>query len=161
MKPQDYLTDTKITVLLNTLDFQLNEIQRQQDHEQQIFQWAMSFLLTLFGAIMALFGVTTTTQFPVIIKILASVIVVFPIVFSMYWIFRLSAQAVNNAIAAERIQSFLLLFHPNYYGPEALYPQEWRGNLAKDIRKRRTPLYYAITMVMMTACLEISIWTLL
>jgi hypothetical protein len=106
----------------------------------------------------ALFDITIIT---VIIKVLTSVMVALPVIFSMYWIFRLSTQAVNNAAVVERIQNLLLLFHPDYYGPESPYPQAWQGNLTKNLRKRRTPVYYAATMATMTACVLISIWVVL
>ena len=161
MPSHEQLTDTKITILLNALDFQLHEIQRRQDREQQIFQWSTSLLLAIFGVVAALFSTTTTTPFPFIVKVLASLMVGLPILFSIYWIFRLSHQATNNAATVERIQNILLLFDSSYYGPKSPYPQEWQGKLTRNLRQRRTPLYYALTLGTMTVCVVLSIWLVL
>lgn len=161
MQPLGQLTDTKVTILLNALDFQLHEIQRRQDREQQIFQWSTSLLLTIFGVVTALYSTTSTTPFPALIKVLASLMVSLPILFSTYWIFRLSSQAVNNAATVERIQNLLLLFDTSYYGAESPYPQTWHGSLARNLRKRRTPLYYALILGTMALCVVLAIWVVL
>ncbi len=157
----DQLTDREVTILLNALDFQLSEIQRRQDREQQIFQWSTSVLLAVFGVVTALYGTTATTSFPNTIKFLASLMVILPIVASIYWIFRLSSQAVNNARTVERLQELLFLFHTGYYGAISPYPQSWRGNLAHNLRHRRTPVYYGLILATMMICVVLSVWIVL
>jgi hypothetical protein len=158
---QDYSTDTKVTILLNALDFQLNEIQRRQEKEQQIFQWATSLLLAVFGSIIALRSNTAALPSPFVVKTLASVMIVLPILFSVQWIFRLSSQATNNAGAVERLQNLLHLFDPDYYGPQSPYPQTWEGRLKLNLRERKTPIYYAAVMIIMTICVVLSVWLIL
>lgn len=155
------LTDHKVTVLLNLLDFQLHEIQRRQDREQQLFQWSTSLLLAIFGVVTALFGTTAQTPFPDTIKLLASIMVLLPISFTIYWIFRLSSQAVQNAATVERIQELLLLFDTTYYGATSPYPGSWQGNFATDLRRRRTPMYYAIILSTMAVCVVLLLWLVL
>jgi hypothetical protein len=161
MKTQDYLTDTKVNILLNALDFQIKEIQRRQDREQVIFQWSTSMLLAIFAAIIALAGHISSTTYPVILKTLASVMVSFPILFSIFWIFRLSEQATNNAGVVEVIEDILYLFEEGYYGPKSPYPKAWEGNLKHNLEKRRTPIYYCLVLITMTICVVISIWLML
>jgi hypothetical protein len=158
---QDYSTDTKVTILLNALDFQLNEIQRRQDREQQIFQWATSLLLAVFGSIIALRSNTAALPSPFVVKTLASVMIVLPILFSVQWIFRLSSQATNNAGAVERLQNLLHLFDPEYYGSQSPYPQVWEGRLKLNLRERKTPVYYAAVMIIMTICVVLTLWLIL
>lgn len=155
---ENYLTDTKVSILLNTLDFQLKEIQRRQDREQQIFQWSTSLLLGILGVIIALSDRALSLQFLAMIKLLATIMVVMPIGFSILWILRLSRQAVGNAEVVERVEGLLHLFKNDYYGIQSPYPETWEGKLKHNLKQRRTPLYYSIVLVIMTSCVVIAIW---
>lgn len=161
MQKHESLTSDKITVLLNLLDFQLKEIQRRQDREQQIFQWSTSLLLGVFGAIIALAGNVSAIPTATTIKFLASLMILFPVLFSVFWIFRLSQQATHNAGVVDSIQQLLHLFETGYYGPESPYPQVWQGKLKGNLQQRRTPFYYSVVMITMVLCVVVTIWLVL
>ncbi|HMQ52078.1 MAG TPA: hypothetical protein PKE64_02050 [Anaerolineae bacterium] len=161
MQKHESLTADKITVLLNLLDFQLKEIQRRQDREQQIFQWSTSLLLGVFGAIIALAGNVSAAPTAMTIKILASLMILFPVLFSVFWIFRLSQQATHNAGVVDSIQQLLHLFETGYYGPESPYPPAWQGKLKGNLQQRKTPIYYSVVMVTMVLCVVVTIWLVL
>lgn len=158
---QERLSDAQVTILLHTLDFQLKEIQRRQEREQQIFQWASSLLLAVFGAAVTLHGSIATLPALDLIKLLASLMVLLPVLFSAGWILRLSGQAVGNAEVVNRIQTLLSLFDKTYYGAQSPYPSAWQDQLPANLRARRTPLFYVLVLVSMTLCVVTTIWILL
>jgi hypothetical protein len=151
----------RVTVLLQALDYQIGAIKAGEDREQQLFQWATSLLLTAFGVVVAFADSSSALRFPFVVKSLASVLVTVPVILTIVWIFRRSKGSANNAKAIERIEKALRLFEQGYYGTDSPYPQEWEGGLVLSRGHRKTPLYYALVIGLMTVCVVAAVWLVL
>lgn len=151
----------KIQILLKLLDEQVKNIERSEEQEQRLFQWATSLLLAAFGVIMALADKSGVFSSPVIIKLIATTIVVVPVLLSIFWIFRRSQRSVKNAESVVRIEKLLHLFDEQFFGTHSPYPKEWEGGLPDSRRRRKTPTYYALVMAIMTFCVVATIWLVL
>jgi hypothetical protein len=158
---EEFSTSDKVDILLYALDAQMKSLQQSEDREQQFFQWSTNLLLAAFGALIALSGGTRTLSFPILVKLLATILIVVPASLSIVWIFRRSKRSVNMAEAIERIQKLLHLYEEGYYGPHAPYPSAWEGSLVKGRLQRKTPLYYAAVIVLMAVCVVVAIWLIL
>jgi len=145
----------KVTILLNILGSQIGEIQRREEREQQIFLWATSLLLAVFGAILALSDKTNQLAYPTAMKLLITAMVTIPISLFIRWLFRFRTDDIKNTEIIERIEKLLHLFESGHYGEHSPLPEHWLG---RSRRLRRTPLYYAATMLLMTACVIVAIW---
>ncbi|TEU20504.1 MAG: hypothetical protein E3J21_02490 [Anaerolineales bacterium] len=148
-------------VLLKALDNQIKSIEQGENREQQFFQWSTSLLLAAFGAVVALSDRSSALPFPILVKSLATVLVVVPVLLSIIWIFRRSRRSVRNAEAIERIEKALHLFKGEYYGTDSPYPEEWEGKLVESRLRRKTPVYYSLVMALMTICVVAVIWLVL
>ena len=151
----------KTEILLKVLDDQIRSIERGEEREQQLFQWSTSLLLAAFGVVVALSDRSQALPFPIVVKSLATVLIVVPVFLSIIWIFRRSRRSVKNAEAIERIEKSLRLFEDGYYGVDSPYPRAWEGRLAESRLRRKTPVYYALVMVIMTTCVVTVIWLIL
>jgi len=152
----------KTVVLLNLLDFQLNEIQRREQKEQQWFEWTSSLLLATFGVIVALASRSSgSLSYAVIIKSLATVLIAVPALLIILRIRDQSKGSITNAKAVERLQELLLLFEDGPYGVQSPYPHEWKNKLAHSRLKRKTPIYYILILLLMTACVITTVWLVL
>jgi hypothetical protein len=153
----------KTEVLLQVLDFNIKEIHRREEEQQKLFEWSTSLLLATFGAIVALSGRATSLAYPIPIKILATALIAVPTSLFIHRIMTRVRGSVGNAKAVERIEETLHLFEDGYYGASSPYPHEWeiQGKLAKDMRKSKTPIYYALILGLMTVCVVTTVWLLL
>lgn len=151
----------KTVILLNALNFNVDEINRKEQEQQKLFEWSTGLLLAAFAAVVALAGNTTPLAYPIPVKILATTLIAVP---SCLFIFRIAARTkdiVGNAKAVESIEEALHLFEDGYYGTHSPFPQEWQGKLADTIRKDKMPSYYALISGLMTACVVTAIWLVL
>ena len=152
----------KITVLLNLLDRQTDDMQRKGEKAQKWFEWAASLLLASFGVIVALSGRSSPLPYPILVKLLATILIVVPIILVIFRILAQARGAASNAKAVERIEQLLQLFDDGVYGSRSPYPQTWAGDyLAKLILKRRTPIAHILILGLMTACVVATIWLIL
>jgi len=151
----------KTSVLLYALDFNLKEINHKEDEQQKLFEWSTGLLLASFAAIVALAGKTGPLAYPIHIKSLATGLIVIPTVLLVYRIITRTKDAIGNAMTAETVENLLHLFDEGYYGTHAPFPKEWRNSLAKYVRKDKLPAYYAMIIMLMTACVVTAIWLLL
>jgi len=152
--------DVKAAVLLQMLQFHIDEVHRRQDAEKTWFEWISALLLATFGVVIALAGNTTVRQ-PLIIKILATVMISVPTFIAGYRILKIAQSTQGNARMVERIQEILHLFDPGYYDVEALQPELWRGRLAQNMLKRKTPKYYVGIISLMALCVIFAVWLVL
>ncbi|MEP0873101.1 hypothetical protein NDA01_25260 [Trichocoleus desertorum AS-A10] len=157
----DFSDSDKVTILLNLLDRQIDEIQRREETEQKLFEWSTSLLLAAFAGVVALSQRSTPVPYAVFVKLLATVMVSIPVFLSILKITSRSAASVSNAEAVERIQSLLHLFEDSYYGSHSPYPKEWAGGLAKGRLKRTSPIYKSAMVASMALCVIATLWAIL
>ncbi len=153
--------ESKVTVLLNLLDRQVDEIQRREETEQKLFEWSTSLLLASFAGVVALSQKTTVLPQAVYVKLIATVMVGIPVFLAISRIVTRSSASVPNAEALERIQSLLHLFEDGYYGSHSPYPQSWAGGLASSRLKRKSPLQKSMILALMSICVIATIWLIL
>lgn len=151
----------KITVLLNLLNCQIDEIRRREQTEQKLFEWATSLLLASFGVIVALSQKAALIQHAIIVKFIATILVSVPIGLITFRILGRSKASMGNAEAVERIQDLLHLFEDGYYGSHSPYPKVWSGTLAAGRLKRKSPIYNSVILALMAGCLVTTIWLIL
>ena len=152
----------KITVLLNRLDFHTNEIQRRQDNEMKLFEWSTALLLAVFAVILALSDRAAPLSYPLLAKSIATLLIAFPTAVFSYRILSEKPGMKRQAEIIEKIEQELRLFDEDQYiSKAALYPEQWQGNLAASMLKRKTPLYYVLIMAFMTLCVIATVWLVL
>lgn len=69
----------KTAILLNLLDRQIDEIQKREQAEQKLFEWATSLLLAAFAGVVALSQKSTPIPQAVLVKLLATAMISVPI----------------------------------------------------------------------------------
>jgi len=151
----------KTAVLLHVLKDQIDAIERRESREQTWFEWATNLLLATFGATVALAGKAASLPYPIVTKVLATALVTIPSGLIVSRILTSRKRQARNAKTVERIQQLLHLFEEGYYGTHSPYPNDWAGNLAKGILRRKTPLYFAAILALMASCVVVAIWLLL
>lgn len=154
------MSDTdKITVLLNRLDFHINEIQRREEKETRLFEWSTTLLLAVFAVVIALSDRAEPLSHPVLVRIIATFLIAFPTLVFSYRIWSERPSMQRQAEVVELIQSGLYLFDKGYYIADmALYPERWKGNLAVSRLKRKTPIYYVAIILLMAICVITTMW---
>lgn len=157
----DLSSTDKVTVLLHALTHQLNEIQRREGREQQLFEWSTGFLVAAFGALVALSDRATPLPYALPIKILATLLIAVPSSILAVRILGYSKRSVQNAETVERIEVLLRMFEAGYYGSESPYPPSWQGAFASGRRRRRTAFYYTGILLLMVFCVVMTVWLLL
>ena len=158
----DMSNSDKVAVLLNLLNYQTNEMHRQEEIAQKWFEWSASLLLAAFGVIIALSGRSSALPYPIFVKSLATILVIVPTVLFVIRILSRAIVAATNAQTMIRIEKLLHLFETKYYGSHSPYPNAWAGDfLPNVILKRRTPLSYAFVLGLMAACVVTTIWLVL
>jgi len=157
----EFSSSDKASVLLNLLDRQIDEIQRKEQREQQWFEWSTSLLLATFGAVIAFSDRANPLPYPVIIKSVATILIVIPSFIATSRILVERSKATKNAQTVERIQQLLHLFEDGYYGVQSPYPPVWAGNLARGRLNRKTPVYYALILLLLMICVITTIWLIL
>jgi len=157
------LTDAdKIAVLLNRLDFHTNEIQRREERETKLFEWSTTVLLAVFAVIVALSDRSAPLAYPILIKSIATLLIAFPTGVFAYRILSEKSSMKRQAEIVEKIEHELHLFDEGQYVADAsLYPHRWKGNLAANMLKRKTPTYYVLILIIMTLCVIASLWLIL
>jgi len=157
----EFSTADKTSIVLYALDYNIKEIHRREEKQQQLFEWSTSLLLAAFGAVVALSSRSSPLPYTIPIKLIATALIAVPTFLFAYRILLHTRGSVANAKAVERIQELLHLFEDGYYGIRSPYPQEWEGKLAEGIRKGKTPIYYAFILSLMAMCVIVAIWLLL
>ncbi len=152
----------KIAVLLNRLDFHTKEIHRREETETKLFEWSTALLLAVFAVIIALSDRSNPLPYSFIVKSIAILFVIIPTGVFIYRIISGRTRTPIQAEVIEQIEDQLHLFNDGYYIDEAsLYPQSWKGNLAKSMMRRKTPVYYGLIMAFMTIGVVATIWLIL
>jgi hypothetical protein len=151
----------KLTVLLKLRDDQINEISRRRGLEQKWFEWSSSLLLAAFGAVVALSNRANPLPYSIVVKFLATVLILVPTSISSYRIIREKEKSVGNAESIEHIQELLRVYEENVYGTASPYPKEWIGRYARGMKKRQTPIFYSYILIVMGSCVAIAIWLIL
>lgn len=157
----DLKPEEKVTVLLQTLDFHINEIHRREESEKTWFEWASTLLLATFGAIIALAGSSKPLQQPILIKLLATVLILIPSLISISRILDVAKSSSRNAEIVEHIEDLLHLFDSGFYDEKSIYPNRWHGKLAQNMLKRKTPKYFVGIIGLMTFCVIAAVWLIL
>jgi hypothetical protein len=153
--------ESKVEVLLNLLDRQVDEIQRREEAEQKLFEWSTSLLLASFGGVVALSQKATVLPQALYVKLIATVMVGIPVLLAITRIVTRSKASMPNAEALERIQSLLHLFEDGYYGSHSPYPQSWAGGLASSRLKRKSPIQKSMILALLSVCVIATIWLIL
>lgn len=157
----EFSTSDKAEILLNALNFNVEEIHRREEGQLKLFEWSTALLLAAFGAVVALAGRSGPLNYPVLVKALATALITVPIFLFTQRIITRVGSSLGNAEAIQRIEETLRLFEDGYYGAHSPYPPQWRGNLGDSIRRGKMRYYYAAILVLMTACVVTAIWVLL
>ena len=158
----DMSNSDKVAVLLNLLNYQTNEMHRQEEIAQKWFEWSTSLLLAAFGVIIALSGRSSPLPYPIFVKSIATILVIVPTVLFIIRILSRPIVAATNAQTMIRIEKLLHLFESEYYGSQSPYPKAWAGNFLPDvILKRRTPISYTLVLGLMVVCVITTIWLVL
>ena len=152
----------KLTLLLNRLDFHTTEIQRREEKETKLFEWSTTLLLTVFAVIIALSDRSSPLQYQVLIKVIASLLIITPTIIFISRILGERKSMHWQAQVIERIESKFHLFEESYYVEGvALYPTKWKGNLAESMLKRKTPIYYALVLILLAVGVTTTLWLIL
>jgi len=151
----------KLTVLLKLRDDQIGEINRRRGLEQKWFEWSSSLLLAAFGAVIALSNRSNPLPHSVVVKFLATVLILVPTLLSSYRIIREKRKSVGNAESIEHIQELLQIYEENVYGAASPYPKEWISRYARGMKKRQTLIFYSSILIVMGSCVAIAIWLIL
>lgn len=158
----DMSNSDKVTVLLNLLNYQTNEMHRQEEIAQKWFEWSTSLLLAAFGVVIALSGRSSPLPYPILVKSLATILVIVPTVLFVIRILSRAIVAATNAQTMIRLEKLLHLFESEYYGSHSPYPETWAGDFLPDvILKRRTPISYTLVLGLMAGCVVTTIWLVL
>lgn len=157
----DISNSDKITVLLYALDFNFTEIKRKEDEQQNLFEWSTGLLLASFAAIIALSETSSALANAILIKILATSLILFPTILIIYRIVKRTKDSIENAESVEVIEELLHIFDDGVYGDRTPFPQEWRGSLTKLIKNDQLPKNYSIIIAFMASCVIVAIWMLL
>jgi len=158
----DLSSEMKMTILLNRLDYHMQEIKRREDRETKFFEWATALLLGIFAVVIALSNGSTRLPNELVVKILATLLVGIPSGVFAFRILDERKTMSRQAEVVEKIQKEFKFFDEGYYVEASpLYPNRWRGNLSKNMLKRKTPIIFAWILVFMTICVFASIWLML
>jgi len=159
----DISDDGKATVLLNLLNYRLDNIQKREQRERQWFEWTTGMLLASFAAIIALSnGSSNALSHPILVKSLATVLVVVPVCVMISRILNRKG-STEDAKIVTRIEKLLHIFDEDYYGSHSPYPIEWApdGLFSQMLRKRKTPFLYTVVLSIMTLSVVVTIWVIL
>ncbi|NPV75541.1 MAG: hypothetical protein HPY59_04115 [Anaerolineae bacterium] len=152
----------KIAFLLNRLDFHTHEIHRREEKEAKLFEWSTTFLMTVFAVIIALSGRSNPLPYRILIKVIASLLIIVPNVIFILRIATERRSVYRQAQVIELIESRFHLFEEGYYVENAaLYPEKWKGNLARNMYKRKTPVYYMFVLAFLLAAVTATLWLIL
>ena len=150
---------TKLTILLNILNYHLTEIHRREEKETKLFEWSTALLIAVFAVVIALAPSSNLIGRPYLVKVIASLLAVLPTVIFAYCVLSERKSMSRQAQVVEKIQEKLNVFDEGVYvDNDALYPARWRNVFAANMLKRKTPLYYAATMLFMLFFVISSIW---
>ena len=105
----------KLTLLLNRLDFHTTEIQRRKEKDTKLFEWSTTLLLTVFAVIIALSDRSSPLQYQVLIKVIASLLIITPTIIFISRILGERKSMHWQAQVIERIESKFHLFEERYY----------------------------------------------
>jgi hypothetical protein len=159
---KDIPDDSRVDVLLSLLDSQFSEIRRGEEREQLVFQWTTNLLLVSFGALVALSDRAVALPYPFLVKLLASIMIAIPAMFSVAWMIWRVKRSSIHAGAIDRIRKLLHLFEDGYYGgTRSVYPYDWEDAFAKYIVRRWETKYYVAVVVLMAVCVVVTLWLLL
>lgn len=153
-------TEIKASVLLQLLEFHMNEIHRCEESEKTWFEWASALLLATFAAVIALASSSEPLQHPIIIRGLATVLILVPTLISVWQILNASKGVKGSVEVIVRLEKLLCLYDGGYYDTKPLYAKEW-SNLTQDVKKRNTPYLYVGIIAVMAACVIFAVWLLL
>jgi len=157
LSPED-----KITVLLNRLDAHTSEIQRREEKESKLFEWATTVLLTVFAVVVALSDKLTSMPYQIFVKITASLLLIIPIVIFIIRILSERKSMYRQAIVVEHIEKDLHFFEDGYYVKDiSLFPDKWKGSFPDAMLKRKTPIFYSAILVVMLLGVITTIWLIL
>lgn len=155
-------SEDKMTILLNRLDYHMQEIKRREERETKLFEWATTLLLGVFAVIIALSNGSTQLPNELVVKILATLLVGIPASIFAFRILDERKTMSRQAEIIEKIQEEFKFFDEGYYFEAApLYPSRWRGNLSKNMLKRKTPIIFSLILIFMTICIMVAIWLIL
>lgn len=159
MRTLNISNSDKITILLNRLDFHTNEIQRREETETRLFEWATAMLLGVFIAVIALSGSSGSALSTTVNKVIASLLIGIPACLFSFRILGERRSQARQAAIIEKIENELKLFDKGFYlSANAVYPHNWQNNLAKSMLQRKTPVIYAAITVLMTLLVMLTIW---
>ena len=151
--------EDRIAILLNRLDFHTEEIRRRGDKEMQLFEWSTALLLAVFAIILALPDSASQLQYPTLVKVIATLLILFPTAAFAIRILGESKSMARQAEVIDRLEAELHFFDPDYYFAGApLYPERWHGNLARAMLQRKTPIYLVAVMGFMLFLVISMIW---
>ena len=155
-------TGDKIGVLLDRLNFHTTEMHRREEKEMRLFEWGTTLLLASFGAVLALSDRSSPLPYPVVIKALATLLVLVPTAIFCIRILSERKSMIQQANLVVKLEDALHLFKEGFYiSMQSLYPDYWRVKLPDAARNRRTPLYFVIILLFLLACVTATIWILL
>jgi hypothetical protein len=106
---------------------QREELQYRRAREFQIFTWSVTLLLAVIAAVLVK-PPDVLAKSGVVLRVVASVIVVGLTFYSLYWQLYQRKSAAAHARVLAKIAGKLGVFDPAAFdGPEPLYPDHWRG----------------------------------
>ncbi len=158
----DFSSEEKITIMLNRLDYHMQEIKSRVEKETKLFEWSSTLLLGIFAVVIALSNGSTRIPNDLVVKIIATLLIGIPAGVFAFRILDERKTISRQAEVVEKIQEELKFFDKGYYMEASpLYPNRWKGNLSKNMLKRKTPIIFAWILIFMTICVIGTIWLML
>jgi hypothetical protein len=124
------MTKEEIDLLIYMETTQRQEIRYREERQYNIFKWSSSILLALMGALL----VTKPSESLIWVhygltgKIMASIIVILLVVFSVQWQIRNRRFYAENGAVIQRIDYLLHYYEKGYFDPAgkvAILPENW------------------------------------
>lgn len=150
--------DDKSAVLLAIWQEHNSGLRTTVDRENRYFRWATTLLIIVMGFLVIIGSVKLDRMPSTLFRILMTVSLVLPVLVTIVLIFRRSRQAVRNTQVIERIEPLLHLFDQGVYGEQSPLPEQWKGHFSEIFQRRKTPLYYGFTLLILCACTVVGVW---